>query len=95
MAPLWENVLNDEQAQGSIQLLRGITCLKKMDEKVFMVELSSGNMEFFLQSNAKGLETIMQKYTSRTLRMEYTITPGSGDPFQGLEEAEQQAFDDF
>ncbi|MBQ9931134.1 MAG: DNA polymerase III subunit gamma/tau [Firmicutes bacterium] len=95
LAPLWEKVLNDEQAQGSIQLLRGITCLKKMDEKIFMVELSSGNMEFFLQSNAKGLETIMQKYTSRTLRMEYTITPGSGDPFQGLEEAEQQAFDDF
>ena len=95
LAPLWEKVLNDEKAVGSIQMLRGVTSLKRVDEKIFQVELSSSNMEFFLQSNAKALEEIMAKYTGRTLRMEYTITPGSGNPFQGLELAEQQAFDDF
>ncbi len=95
LASLWVNVLGDENAKGSMQLLRGITALKRLDEKIFLVELDKGNMEFCIQTNAKELEALMEKYTGCTRRMEYTIVSGSVDPFQGLAETEQQAFDDF
>ncbi|NLY70466.1 MAG: DNA polymerase III subunit gamma/tau [Clostridiales bacterium] len=87
---IWRKVFEDgESDKGSMNFLRKGSRLKDIDEYSFYVEVANDIFMRYANDNCQLLESLMEKYTGRKLKMECILSPKLN------EETQQKTIEDI